>query len=208
MRVTIVNGSPKTKRSASGLIAAALGERLPSAAECAMCHAAEQNRSEIMAAFAGSDALVFVFPLYVDGIPSHLLRLLDEMQDAVAEVAPDAVVYCAINNGFYEAHQNVAALEQMENFCVRSGLKWGQGLGVGAGGMIQSAPIGHGPMKNLGRALDALAENIRDGKAASNFFVEPNFPKFLYNMIAHEGWRVQAKRHGLNPKQLYDKPQQ
>ncbi|MDR1028560.1 MAG: hypothetical protein LBL63_03995 [Clostridiales Family XIII bacterium] len=50
-----------------------------------------------------------------------------------------------------------------------------------------------------------MVENIRGSKAAGNRFVEPNFPKFLYNMIAHMSWRVQARRYGLKAKQLYDK---
>jgi hypothetical protein len=72
--------------------------------------------------------------------------------------------------------------------------------------MVQAAPIGRGPMKNLGKALDALVENIRGGKTADNRFVEPNFPKVLYNMIAHMSWRIQAKRFGLKIGRLYDKP--
>jgi hypothetical protein len=203
MIAVIINGSPKAQDSASGLIATALQSRLAQAADCTVCHAARHSRDEIMTAFTGCSALIFVFPLYVDGIPSHLLRLLDEIQNSVAS---GAAVYCVVNNGFYEAHQNSVALELMENFCVRSGLRWGQGLGVGAGGMIPAAPIGRGPLKNLGKALDALSENIRDNKTAGNRFVEPNFPKFLYNMAAHISFRAQARKYGLKTKQLYDKP--
>ncbi|MDR1159432.1 MAG: NAD(P)H-dependent oxidoreductase [Syntrophomonadaceae bacterium] len=208
MKAVIINGSPKAQDSASELIAAYLQARLAQAADCSVCHAARYSRDEIMRAFTGCNALIFVFPLYVDGIPSHLLRLLDEIQNSVADVASGAAVYCVVNNGFYEAHQNAVALELMGNFCVRSGLRWGQGLGVGAGGMIAAAPIGRGPLKNLGKALDALAENIRNNKTADNLFVKPNFPKFLYNAAAHMSFRAQARKYGLKTKQLYDKPRQ
>jgi multimeric flavodoxin WrbA len=206
MKAAIINGSPKRQGGASEMIVTALQSRLTQAADCAICHAAEQNRDEIMGAFVDRNALIFVFPLYVDGIPSHLLRLLDETHNFLADAAPGAAVYCIVNNGFYEARQNSVALELMKNFCVRSGLKWGQGLGVGAGGMIHAARIGRGPLKNLGKALDALAENILNRKSADDHFVEPNFPKFLYKMIAHIGWRMQAKKYGLKTKQLYDRP--
>jgi hypothetical protein len=62
-------------------------------------------------------------------------------------------------------------------------------------------------MKPLGKALDALVENILGSKTADNRFVEPNFPKSLYQMGAHLNWRLEAKKHGLKAKQLYDRPQ-
>jgi NAD(P)H-dependent FMN reductase len=237
MKIAIINGSPKKKGSASEAIVAALLDRLtqaddlqqaadpPQAAglrqadnpvqstnprqavECVVCHAARQGYDEIMASLAGSNALVFVFPLYVDGIPSHLLRLLDGAQETIAGTAPGARVYGIVNSGFYEAHQNDIALEQLEICCTRCGLAWGQGLGVGGGGMTLSAPIGHGPMQGLGRALDTLAGTILSGKTADRFFVEPGFPKFLYQMGAHTNWRLEARRHGLKTRQLYRRPQ-
>jgi multimeric flavodoxin WrbA len=206
MKVALINGSPKKNGGASGAIAAALQSKLTPAADCVLRHAANHSRDEIMAALCASEALVFLFPLYVDGIPSHLLRLLDEIQSSVAAAAPDALVYCIVNNGFYEARQNDVALALMRNFCVRSRLKWGQGLGVGAGGMIHAAAIGHGPMRNLGKALDGFSKTILHRETADDRLIEPNFPKFLYQMIAHASWRMQAKKYGLAVKRLYDKP--
>jgi multimeric flavodoxin WrbA len=174
--------------------------------DCVICHVVKQGRDEIITAFVGCKILIFVFPLYVDGIPSHLLRLLDETREALAKSAPNATVYCVVNNGFYEARQNNIALEMMKNFCARSQLKWGQGLGVGAGGMITFLSIGRGPMKNLGKALDALVKNILTSQSADNRFVEPNFPKSLYQILVHLNWRLEAKKHGLKAKQLYDQP--
>jgi hypothetical protein len=202
MKIAIINGSPKRQDSASEKIAAALQSRLTPAADCAARHAAKHSREEIMAALAGCGALIFVFPLYVDGIPSHLLRLLDETRHTIADAAPGAAVYCVVNNGFFEARQNGLALELTRNFCDRAGLKWGQGLGVGAGGMIHAARVGRGPLKNLGKALDALAENILHGQTGEDLFAKPNFPKFLYNIIAHMSWRSQARKNGLKAGEL------
>jgi hypothetical protein len=139
----------------------------------------------------------------VDGCPSHLLAFLDEARDGIAANAPGAKVYVLVNNGFYEARQNSIAIEMMQSFCEHSGLAWGCGVGIGAGGMIQAAPIGRGPMKNLGRTLDLLAETIRDLETSANHFVEPNFPKFLYILAAHWGWKAQARKNHLKVKQLY-----
>jgi multimeric flavodoxin WrbA len=197
MKIALMIGSPKNTDSTSGIIAKALRSRMEQEADCVICNAVKQKRSEIMEAFAGCRALVFVFPLYVDAVPSHLLRLLDDTWSEIAEAAPGAVVYAVVNNGFYEGRQNAVALEIMRNFCTRSDLKWGQGLGVGAGGMISALPVGYGPMKNLGKALDLLARNILHGRTAEDYMFEPNFPKFLYKMAAHMKWRLQAGKNGL-----------
>jgi multimeric flavodoxin WrbA len=206
MKALLVNGSPKPQGSASAIILDALRERMGDAVETVTYHAAQQDAERFMQAAQGCDALVFAFPLYADGIPSHLLRLLDEAQHAVAQAAPRAKVYAVVNNGFYEGQQNILALEMMRSFCDCANLAWGRGIGVGGGGMMGAAPIGHGPLKRLGLALDALAAAILAGEAAPDDLLDPAFPRFLYHAAAHSGWRAQAKRNGLKPRQLYDRP--
>jgi hypothetical protein len=60
-------------------------------------------------------------------------------------------------------------------------------------------------MKNLGRALDLLAENIQSGHSAEDCFVDPNFPRFLYKTAANMHWRIQAIKNGLKIRELYKK---
>ncbi|MDR2179384.1 MAG: NAD(P)H-dependent oxidoreductase [Synergistaceae bacterium] len=198
MKIGIVNGSPKRNKSASGAIVNALCERLRGTSQV-VCNAMTQSPQEIAEALRGSDAIVFVFPLYVDGIPSHVLRLLEGYPSA-----PGATVYAIINNGFYEARQNTLAMDMVKSFCQRAGLRWGQALGAGGGGMLNGVPIGRGPTKNFGLALDLLAKNIRELKTAENSSIDPGIPRFLYIFAAHLGWRRQARKNGLKVKQLYD----
>jgi multimeric flavodoxin WrbA len=144
MKIALINGSPKHEGSASGIILEALRCRLSGDCEFAAGHAAKDGVAGVRETVAGCGAIVFAFPLYVDGIPSHLLRVLDSIQGEVAVLAPKAVVYAIANNGFYEGRQNALALEMMRHFCDASGLAWGQGMGAGGGGMMDSAPIGGG----------------------------------------------------------------
>jgi multimeric flavodoxin WrbA len=205
MKVLLVNGSPKAQGSASAIILDALRERIGETARIVSCHAAKQDSREFIQAARGCNALVFAFPLYADGIPAHLLRLLDEVQHIVAQAAPCTRVYVVVNNGFYEGRQNILALEMMRNFCDCAGLAWGKGLGVGGGGMTGAVPVGHGPLKRLGLAIDALATAIQKGETAADDLLEPGFPRFLYHAAAHRGWRLQAKRNGLKPRQLMNR---
>ena len=202
MKVAFINGSPKREKSASRTILLALQERLGAPAGSHIFHISALGGEEAPDFLAGCDAIIFAFPLYVDGIPAYLLRFLEEIKNDIASIAPKARVYAIVNNGFYEGEQNALALQMMENFCLSSGLQWGQGLGVGAGGMVQAAPVGSGPMKNLGQALDGMAENILRLQAAETRFVAPNFPRFLYKAGAHLGWRAQARKNGLKAKDI------
>jgi multimeric flavodoxin WrbA len=206
MKITILNGSPKAEKSASGIIIKALQDRLGQGEDITICHVSEQDHSDIMATVAGTDALVFVFPLYVDAVPSHLLRLMDGKLNDISKSAPEATVYAIINNGFYEGEQNHIAVEIIRNFSEKAGLKWGQSICVGAGGIIGACPIGFGPLKNLGKAIDKLADNILNLRTVDDITVGPNFPKFLYLKAAHKEWRKSARKNGMKPKRLYDRP--
>jgi multimeric flavodoxin WrbA len=204
MKIALINGSPKSKDSSSGFILDALQKRLSvSTVSIVVSNVTKQKQKEIPEAIQGCNALVFAFPLYVDGLPAHFLEFLDEAKYAIALNAPDAKVYCLVNNGFYEARQNSIAIAMMKSFCKHSGIAWGYGVGIGGGGMIHVASAGHGPMKNLGRVLDRLADNIYGLKTVDDCFVEPNFPRSLYMFAANRGWKTQGKKNGLKIKQLY-----
>lgn len=78
----------------------------------------------------------------------------------------------------------------------------GSALGVGAGEMAQMAPPGVGPSKNLGDVIEQLTGDIRNAKSGGTILTEPNFPRFLYKMAAHMGWRKSARKNGLKPADL------
>ena len=50
-------------------------------------------------------------------------------------------VYCIANNGFIEGKQNEPLMRVFENFCVRAGLTWGGGVGIGGGVMLNVTRI-------------------------------------------------------------------
>ena len=206
MIIALINGSPKINESASGMILHVIREKLGDSHEYVTCDVAKFDKEQSLGSLKDCDALVFSFPLYVDGVPSHLLNFLDEIKDDIKAVAPNVTVWAIANNGFYEGHQNALALDMVQCFCHASGLKWGQGIGVGAGGMVGAAPIGNGPMKNLGMALDRIVENILNSNSDVNLFIVPNFPRFLYKMVAHIGWKRDAKKSGTKAINIYYKP--
>lgn len=206
MKTALINGSPKAKGSASGILLKELSTFLSGIEISEHCFRKGTLNEEEILEISSCEALVFAFPLYVDGIPSHVLRCLLELEEFFKSKANRRIkVYALINCGFYEGHQNNIAMEMMENWCSKAGLIWGQGLSIGAGVMLSgmsNVPPGHGPKKNLGKALKVLGENISKGNSGENLCINPNFPRFLYKVSGNYSWIQEAKKSGLKKKDL------
>jgi hypothetical protein len=115
-------------------------------------------------------------------------------------------VYIIANNGFYEGKQNKIALEIMKNWCDKTGFIYGQGIGNGAGEMlpyIKNVPLGHGPLKNLGKALDEVIKNMQNKQEGENIYLSPNFPYSAWKFMAtNVFWNAQAKKNGITKRDI------
>lgn len=205
MKIAVINGSPKKSDSASTTLLKDLKTCFPKEISFIDYDLRVSTMSpDIIEEFNQFDALVFAFPLYVDGIPSHLLSCLCEIETYGIE--NKAIhVYAIANCGFYEGKQNRNALHIMQNWCEKAGLIWGQGIGVGGGGALSSlgkVPLGKGPKKNLGTAFNQLATHILAGTSDDNIYLSINFPRFLYKWAGQLGWRQSIKANKLKVKDL------
>ncbi|MFU7516038.1 hypothetical protein [Clostridium sp. HCS.1] len=213
MRISLINGSPKVKDSASEIILNELKNYLNNNKSIKNLSISEyyfrNNKvdNDIIEEVIKSDILVFSFPLYVDGVPSHLLRCLLKLEESFNKIKEkDIKVYALVNCGFYEGKQNKLAIEIIGNWCEKCGLKWGQGLGIGAGPLlhsVKSVPAEHGPKKNLGKALNIISNNILNKISDNNLFITANFPRFAYKFAAEMGWKKSIKANKLRVKDLY-----
>ena len=127
----------------------------------------------------GADAVVFGLPLYVDGVPSHVLGFLEEMERFCKEKALHLKVYVIANNGFIEGKQNEPLMQVMEHFCQRAGLTWGGGVGIGGGVMLNVTRILFFIQAGL-LMLNLLLSGIQTG----NFL--PTGP--LYSFLKNVAW--------------------
>ncbi|QHQ62332.1 hypothetical protein Ana3638_17345 [Anaerocolumna sedimenticola] len=228
MKIALINGSPKIKDSASGYllsevkdfikvnnqdVSATLDEKLEMYEF--EIHKPEIEEVELKKLYQ-CNILIFAFPLYVDSIPSHLLNVLTILQNYyTTKGSRNAIVYALVNCGFYEGVQNKIALEIMQNWTYKSGLTWGQGIGIGSGGMLLSVkniPAGRGPKKNLSIALERVLKQIQSNltglesnsnELSENLYINMNIPRFAYIQAAHFGWRMSAKEHGLKRRDLF-----
>lgn len=207
MKITIINGSPKTVKSNSEILGnylfPLLKENNIKKYYSIYFQLNDKTKNEIY----NSDVLIFIFPLYVDGIPSNLLKLLVKFEKENV-VRPETKIYCIVNNGFYEGKQNFLALLHMKNWCKKVNAKWGQGIGIGSGELLpylKKFKLGQGPLKNLEKILNRLSRNILTLNSDKNIYINPNWPKILYFIQGSISWILKARKNNLKIQELFKK---
>lgn len=135
MKTVFINGSPKKKFSASAYFLDVQkffvkGKKVKET----LRNKADHER--ILKTIKDADTVVFCLPLYVDGVPSHVLTFLKEMEQFCRENSLRLNVYVISNSGYIEGKQSEAMLQVFEHFCTRSGIHWCGGIGVGGGVML------------------------------------------------------------------------
>ena len=207
MKIIIINGSPKTIKSNSEILGnylfPLLKENNIKKYYSIYFQLNDKTKNEIY----NSDVLIFIFPLYVDGIPSNLLKLLVKFEKENV-VRPKTKIYCIVNNGFYEGKQNFLALLHMKNWCKKVNAKWGQGIGIGSGELLpylKKFKLGQGPLKNLEKILNRLSRNILTLNSDKNIYINPNWTKILYFIQGSFSWILKARKNNLKIQELFKK---
>ena len=127
MKTVFINCSPKKRFCASAYFLSlqrlfAGGEKVTEKLRGPADH------DRILEQLRDAQAVVFGVPLYVDSIPSHVLRFMEKMEAFCRENGLRLSVYCIANNGFIEGKQNEPLMRNFECFCSRAGLIWGGGV--------------------------------------------------------------------------------
>ena len=207
MKVCLIYASPKAKESTSEVLIHMLkkemGEEESKEYQWNQNCVSEEEIKELLE----SEVIVLAFPLYVDSLPSHLLRNLIQIEKAIKrqESSSKPKIYGIVNAGFFEGKQTLLAMECIKNWSKKCRFTFAGGIGIGGGGMIkaiQDLPNQSPPKKRIHQALKQLAENILQGKEEEIRTIDPQYPKLLYKLQAEHGWRIMAKRNGLKRKDL------
>jgi multimeric flavodoxin WrbA len=211
MNIVIVNSSPRQKNSSTQYFIDELIKMLPDQTIDQIMTAgpaAEPDISmETEKALSACEALFFCFPIYVDSLPSGMIAMLEQWERFFRKVPhKKPVVYALAHCGFFEGEQNQIALEIMQHWCVKAGLVWGAGLGIGGSEMLkqlENVPLGHGPKTSLGLNLSRFAQALSRRQQDQMLFTSPNFPRFLYIFMGNQSWIPEGKKNGLKRKELY-----
>lgn len=210
MRIALINGSPKVDNSSSSMLLEELKRYLGDKIEVVDFgfHAATISKN-VIEELAKTDVWVFAYPLYVDGIPGHLLSCLTQLEEVHLQ-NPKLYIYGIVNCGFYEGVQAKFALKLLQNWTTKASFVWGGGVGVGGGGGLSMMPKmkpGQGPIAPIDKALKTLAATICKKEVQDNNYISVAFPRFLYKMGAQMGWRQNIKKNGGKVKDLGKMPE-
>jgi multimeric flavodoxin WrbA len=210
MKISMINGSQKRGESNSGIILERLNNIIKGKHEVKFyASGLKQFTNEILEEIISGDVIVLAFPLFVYSLPSETIRMLIELENIIKRKQDKKlIIYILINCGFYEGKQNSTAFEIIKNWCERSGVIFGGGIGQGAGEMLghfKNTPINKTPFANLGQALEAMAANIEIKKPFELTYLNPYFPRFLWKILAVRNWHILANKNGLKKKDLIRK---
>lgn len=136
----------------------------------------KSDHKRILNELLDTDVVVFCLPLYVDSVPSHVLPFLKEMEFFCKENSIRVTLYSISNNGFIEGNQSAPLLRIFQNFCVRSNLEWGGGIGIGGGVMLNVTRILFVIQIGL-MLLNMMLSGIQNG----NFFPTGEQKSFVLN---------------------------
>ncbi|MDA3955415.1 hypothetical protein [Oceanispirochaeta sp.] len=169
--------------------------------------------SEVLKKLDDCEVWILALPLYVDALPGHLSWWLSRYQEyrASNNDKKDIRVYGIVNCGFPEAIQNRDALKILELFCLKSGLIWRFGIGLGMGEpykQMAGMPLRSRGKRQVFEAFQTLAADLKNssGGVLENAYVAVKFPKWLYRVMGSMGWIMSGRKNGLKRKDLYARP--
>jgi NAD(P)H-dependent FMN reductase len=172
-----------------------------------------KDRRGLLRATRQADIVVMACPLYVDSVPSIVIRameLIAQDRQAKRELREQRLL-CVVNSGYPEAHQNDTALAMCRQFAREAGFQWAGGLALGAGEAIGGRPLltvkgmARNVIKSLDLTTDALVTSKPVPREAIQKMAKSFMPKWLYLWFGRINWKRQAKKHGVQ-KKLYDRP--
>lgn len=209
-KICFINGSPRGNNSASkyliGKVSEMLDKQITEIHEICVVESLRHNTMEKdFALLEKMNSIIFIFPLYIDAIPSNLLEYMYGFDEYItnhphtSDYTPPRV-YAIINNGFIEGSQNINALQIIAHYTARIGFSWGFGIGIGAGEFVRETmeviPLKSRLKRNIYDALVKLATKLESQETTqcNNIMTNPSMPKFLFMAIANRHWTSVTKR--------------
>ena len=203
MKITMIMGSPKPKGSLSIRLIEDMTAAIGNAGQVLVFNAGKPERFEEV---LSCDRLVFVYPLYFDSQPSHVITYLEQLDKFIKEHPPKKKpsVYAVCNLGFYEGYQTKWSLGRIQCWADAVGLPWKAGLGLGAGPLLPYLSPGERKITDKGK--EQFLKLLLSDTAGDNIYTEPDITKEMFVEYTNANWIPQLAANGLtvddvmNPK--------
>ena len=205
-KITLLNGSMRNIKGNSAKLARSLRGRMSKDSEIVDLKQYFNDLPALVRKLENSEVIILCVPLYVDGLPSQVIRLMETFQSTYS--GGTKRIYVLANMGLYESSQLESLFDAVKQWCSEMGFDYCGGLGISAGELIgtliEHIPFKTGPGKKNARGMKKLAKAINSDTVIKDLYTQPfMFPRSLYISIANGNWNNLAKRNGLDPKELY-----
>ena len=202
-KLVLLNGSMRATNGNSAKLARRLAGQLKREAEIVNLR---DNLTRMTGILEGASELVVCTPLYLDGLPSQVIRFMEAAQREYR--GPSMRIYVLANMGLYESKQLVNLFSAVRQWCEQMRFSYCGGLGVSAGELVgvlmQHLPFPVGFTRNVARGMKRLTDAIDGGAVIEDIYAEPFcFPRWLYIWLANNGWKRMAKENGIKPEDIY-----
>ena len=197
-KMVLLNGSLRGDVSNSRKFLSKLAGSLEGEPEIVNLSVSRQDELVKMLSSAGT--IVLGMPLYVDGIPSQVLRVMERLE---GRPGSRKKIYVVANMGLYESKQIRNLLGMVKDWSDKCGYDYCGGVAIGAGEMMGMVMGPKGPAKNVVKGLDKLAAAINTSAMIEDFYADAHlFPRCLYILAANSGWPKGARKNGLKKRDL------
>ena len=105
MKTVFINGSPKKKLSVSSYLLRAVRFFVRGEVVSEQVHNVGDH-ARVLKNIKDAENVIFGMPLYVDGVPSHMLAFMKEMEKFCIDNDVHLNVYVITNGGFIEGCQS------------------------------------------------------------------------------------------------------
>jgi len=206
--IAILNGSMRNVKGNSAKFACKLKEQLKADPKIIDLRNRMDDMPGLVHELEKTETLVLCMPLYVDGLPAQVIRLLETFRKEY--IGGRARIYLLANMGLYESKQLVNLFGAIRRWCAEMDFEYCGGLGISAGELvgtlIDQRSFDNISNKKVLEGISRLAKAINNESAMEDVFAEPHhFPRWLYILIANTNWNRLAKKAGIKPKDLYRK---
>lgn len=193
-KMIIVNGSPRAAVSNSKKLIEVF-KNINSKKFNITEFVCRRDNDKICVEFENTDNVLFVFPLYTDGVPSILLQLFKDIEKAETKNKPKINVI--INCGFMEPFQNDTAVDIVKIFSEQCGFEFGSVLCIGSGEAIMGTPFKifvNMKMKKFSKAV------IKNSK--KTFKVTMPITKSMFLKASTSYWIKMGEKFGVTREKM------
>jgi multimeric flavodoxin WrbA len=203
-KLILLNCSLRGDKANSKRLLNALAQNISSETELINLSKYLNNPEDLISILLSAEKIVFGMPLYVDGIPSAPLRIMEKMEQLNTV---SKKIYVVANMGLYESNQLSNLLSMIKCWCDKCGYEYCGGLAVGAGEMITNMVNVKNPEKgmarNTGRGMIRLADAIDRSESIEDIYANPyKCSRSAYIFMANMSWPLHARSLGVKKKEL------